>query len=972
MTIRGGAADIGVARPLTSELVLADHVERAARDPWGFVLTLLRSRSVAGRDILARLASGQRYDSARILEAARQADAAVVRDLDPLLAGQLAMVLGGQGPAPEHEAALELFGAVVGVHGIAALDHLSAQMYLQLLHRHRRRDEVMGLLDEAEIKDYSRRSLSADLANPYLYPSLGLDETVWLDRLNESLRLGAFTPLMLREGTETPFDRLDAVRGAPMHSPYRVSVVTSAYNPDSALLGAARSMIAQTWQNWEMLVVDDASPDPQARRILDEVERLDPRIRVIRKAVNGGTYRARNTAMLQMTGDFLTCVDSDDWAHPLRLETGVAPMLRDPGLMATKGYGTRISELLEVTRPGYRAVIPSASSLMIRVHPVVERIGFFDPVRKAADTEYAKRIEAAFGRPVHEVPIGALTLLRSGDDTLSASDFSFRWRHPSRWAYRQYYQMAHRRAAEGQESFFVEPDMPSRAFGVGRWRKPSDVTDPRVRHFDVVMAGDWRPYGGPQISMLHEITALRDQGLTVGVLHLEAMRFYTGQDWRLCEPLRELLYAGEVSLVHLDDDDVEIDLMLVRYPPVLQYPPAATRAVRPRRLLIVANQAPAEPDGSDQRYVPLDVHRHAEQLFGVVPQWVPQSPVIREILRPLVPADALSEWDDPAIMDVDDWYVERHGGPDRRPVVGRFSRDDAIKFPPTVDELLQAYAFGEDVEVRMLGATKTVERLFADAGLPASRVPQNWQLFRYKSVSVREFLAGLDVVLYMDHPDANEAFGRALLESAASGVLVVASPKHEATFGDALVYAEPHEAQEVVRRYLRDPELLRDQVELTLRRVRERWSREAFLGPVLRELEHVRAEREQQSDREASDGGEVLLERPGRGRVTVSQVISGSMTTVTRSLRRPADASRCDSLSVIHAGDEHAAQRALTQLTDGRRSGEWAPGSADLPRGVLAVAWSIDDRWHVRVAEGVNAFQDPDGVRVVVDEPVPV
>src|SRR5699024_8905370 len=104
---------------------------------------------------------------------------------------------------------------------------------------------------------------------------------------------------------------------------------------------------------WEMLIVDDASVEPGAREILRAAETLDPRIRVIRKAVNGGTYRARNTSLLQARGAFMTFLDSDDWAHPQRLEEGVRPMLADPGLPATRSFGARVTESLELTRPGY-------------------------------------------------------------------------------------------------------------------------------------------------------------------------------------------------------------------------------------------------------------------------------------------------------------------------------------------------------------------------------------------------------------------------------------------------------------------------------------------------------------------------------------------------------------------------------------------------------------------------------------------
>lgn len=937
----------GEFRPLKYETVVADHAARAARNPDGFVITLLRSRSVQGRDILAHLATGGTRTSAQLLA---QAEAGSIKsigdDLDPELAGRLATVVALQGPEQDREGAVNLFAAVANHSGIEALRPRDRGIYLQLLSRARDHAPLRHYLDRAKIDGATRKAIEADLLNPFIYPELNSEVSRWLPGLARALE---FTGTLKLGDGETPFDRLQAIAGRREASAAKVTVITSAYNPDAALLNAARSLMAQTWQNWEMLVVDDASTSPDAARILSEVAALDSRIRVIRKAVNGGTYRARNTALMLARGDFVTCLDSDDWAHPDRLWAGVVPMLRDPGIVATRSLGARVSADLEVTRPGYRTLFPAASSLMFPIRPVVERVGFFDPVRKGADTEYARRIEAAFGRRVVDVGSGALTVLRGLDDSLSASEFSFAWRHPVRWAYKQSYEVVHRSIRAGATPAFREPETPPSAFGIARWYKPADPGYRARERVDVVLAGDWRRYGGPQISMLEEIQALLSGGLSVGVLHLEAMRFYTGKDQPVCAPLRELLSEGRVRLIHLDDE-VDIGVLLLRYPPILQFPPATQARVKARCLLIVANQAPAERSGVDQRYIPADVHENAANLFGVEPRWIPQSPAIRAVLEPLLPSDALGDWDNPAIIDVEAWVQERRRAPNREPVIGRFSRDDVIKFPRTGKELLEAYDFGPNTRVRMMGARSQVKRLLQPPDGPALEVPDTWEILPHKAMDVREFLATLDVVVYMDHPEAHEAFGRSLLESAASGALVVASPKHKVTFGDALLYAEPHEVVPMVRSYLADPTAMNAQVARTLQRVRERWGPEAFLGNIRREL--ATASSVPVSDR--SHARHVGGRRNGEATVVAGQGhnghpaarTTGSLRTITTPVRRMADGSLCDHLVIVHAaGNEAHASDAMHDLLAGHRPGTMPEDPGKLPQGIFGVLWYVDRRW---------------------------
>ncbi len=90
----------------------------------------------------------------------------------------------------------------------------------------------------------------------------------------------------------------------------KVSIVVPVYNVEPYLRECLDSVLAQTFEDWECICVDDGSTD-ESSAILDEYTRKDERIRVIRQP-NGGLSAARNTGMNAATGKYLYFLDSDD------------------------------------------------------------------------------------------------------------------------------------------------------------------------------------------------------------------------------------------------------------------------------------------------------------------------------------------------------------------------------------------------------------------------------------------------------------------------------------------------------------------------------------------------------------------------------------------------------------------------------------------------------------------------------------
>ena len=91
-----------------------------------------------------------------------------------------------------------------------------------------------------------------------------------------------------------------------------ISVIVPVYNVEKYLRKCVDSILAQTYGEFELLLVDDGSPDgcPQ---ICDEYAERDSRVRVIHKP-NGGLISARNEGIRACTGDYVCIVDGDDWA----------------------------------------------------------------------------------------------------------------------------------------------------------------------------------------------------------------------------------------------------------------------------------------------------------------------------------------------------------------------------------------------------------------------------------------------------------------------------------------------------------------------------------------------------------------------------------------------------------------------------------------------------------------------------------
>ncbi len=97
----------------------------------------------------------------------------------------------------------------------------------------------------------------------------------------------------------------------------KISVVMPVYNVERFVAEAVQSVLNQTFEDFELLIIDDVSPDGSVE-ICQQF--TDPRVRIIHHTVNRGLAGARNTGVRQAQGEFLAFLDSDDCWHPEKLE----------------------------------------------------------------------------------------------------------------------------------------------------------------------------------------------------------------------------------------------------------------------------------------------------------------------------------------------------------------------------------------------------------------------------------------------------------------------------------------------------------------------------------------------------------------------------------------------------------------------------------------------------------------------------
>ena len=263
---------------------------------------------------------------------------------------------------------------------------------------------AQGQGKDAGLAFLDRRQIRTPTAIKYLFEAnFAKDERSWLEFLNAWGRTADLPNIQLAEGEGPLFGRLKFERSAPIASPDLVTIIIPCFNAEKDLEQAVRSIQEQTWQNIEIIAVNDNSTDGTGE-VLERLAAKDERLKVLHNLVNVGPYASKNRALALAKGRFVTGHDSDDIAFPNRLELQLRSLASHPGAKATIGYMLRMStdgkfaptqRRPKLTFDGFSKLCQI--SMMCETKTLRGRFGAWDSVRFGADSELIERMEAVLG-----------------------------------------------------------------------------------------------------------------------------------------------------------------------------------------------------------------------------------------------------------------------------------------------------------------------------------------------------------------------------------------------------------------------------------------------------------------------------------------------------------------------------------------------------------------------------------------------
>ncbi|MCT8498561.1 glycosyltransferase [Chromohalobacter canadensis] len=242
--------------------------------------------------------------------------------------------------------------------------------------------------DEVEL-----RALNLFEANKFIY----CDEQ-WVGCVNSFLYAFSLSGVSLAGNSEQDlFNRILAEPDQYIERGPLVSIIMPAYNAETTLEFSVKSILAQSWKEIELIIVDDFSTD-NTWVIANKLANEDSRIKLLRNACNVGPYVSKNRALPLVQGDYLTGHDADDWAHPERIEKHVQLMLDDIDVKAS------VTKMVRISREGGFPHVSKKNqwtsdglsrtafiSCMFEAKFFRDKIGHWDTVKFGADSEIIAR-----------------------------------------------------------------------------------------------------------------------------------------------------------------------------------------------------------------------------------------------------------------------------------------------------------------------------------------------------------------------------------------------------------------------------------------------------------------------------------------------------------------------------------------------------------------------------------------------------
>jgi glycosyltransferase involved in cell wall biosynthesis len=693
---------------------------------------------------------------------------------------------------------------------------------------------LMAVGDVEKAKHHLLKNLDVE-KHPDVFLALANTETEVskkVELINEVFKLSNLNPIHINEGEGGLYDRLDCLSKAGQfknndETP-KVTVIMPVYNAEDVIHTSLKSVLSQTWRNIEVIIVDDCSQDTTLQ-IAHMYEKNDDRIKVLNMEVNGGAYIARNEALKIATGDYITINDADDWSHPQKIEKQVLHLINNQTIIGNTSQQARLTNELNFYRRGKPGlyIFSNMSSFMFRKVPVMEKLGYWDSVRFAGDSEFINRIKKVFGeKSIVELHSGPLSFQRQSETSLTGN---------SSFGFPGFFMGVRKEYLEAQKHFHLNND--SLYYSYPQVKRPFNIPNPllperrkkndKPRHFDVIIASDFRLDGGSTLSSVEEIKAQHQAGLKTGIVQLN--RYDYSAKKKLNSNIRELINTDAAELI-VYGEEVTCDLLLLRYPPIFEEYQIYYPNIQAADIKLIVNQTPYSEYSSngEKRYSLQRVNNRIKQYFGKEATWYPIGPLVREALleHHFNELDniqlAKENWEN--IININDWNRKTNYHLNKPYIIGRHSRDNYVKWPESPAKLLSAYPSDSNYTIKVLGGATVPKSILGE-------IPNNWDVYFFDEITSKAFLTELDFFVYYTHSSWIESFGRVIIEAMASGIPVIISPDYKKLFEDAAVYAVPEDVTKKID-FLLTGENYETQVNKGIEMVKERFSYETHIERI--------------------------------------------------------------------------------------------------------------------------------------------
>ncbi|TJZ89607.1 glycosyltransferase [Paracoccus gahaiensis] len=632
----------------------------------------------------------------------------------------------------------------------------------------------------------------------------------WLGHLNNYLGHFEVAPIAMKPGEQLidqfATDPLPPAIGGPL-----VSVIMPAWNAETTIFAAAKSILEQTWRNLELLIVDDASTD-STWRVIQQLAAQDSRVKVFQNAINVGPYMSKNVAVSQAAGEWITGHDADDWAHPERIARQITfSILKDrPATLSGMARISRTGEFVRLNQIGdfvNDGICRAAFiSLMVQRQYFKDVLGFWDNVRMAGDSELIHRILKVERRGVPQ--LRAMTMLCFDTPNGLAKKAKVATNDNSealspRKIYKKNFTKFHSSLSKNNSAVL---DLSCRRFPA-----PAEMVNDQQKinllvesykkrgislketiSVDVAIITELRFPGGNASSTLDEVQFLSGLGLKVRLIQcpIDSSRGRTLSE-------RYALW-NDLITNWSDVESLDAKVVICRHPRV-----ALSRAFKHivekiscDHCYIIKNNSHLRSTGEPVYDIDALVQMSKQLKFRNV-IFCPISPVMRTELEKYKANSkqdfriAESDWNPTFALEM---YEHSPRAAMIAPFrIGRHGRDGPEKWHEDADTLRKIFPSDPDFKIDILGGAFNAEFILG-------KLPENWTVRPFGSATPLDYLATLDAFVYFPNTGLVEGFGRTVVEAMLAGIPVILPRSFEGTFGDLPLYCLPADVENIVRR----------------------------------------------------------------------------------------------------------------------------------------------------------------------------